>query len=344
MNPTRKAFILGGTGQIGRAIAETLIVTGWRVTLAHRGTQPAPLDLLKRGAAVVTVNREGPGALARALDSGADALIDVTAYGLEHARQLLDVQHSVGSFVVISSSSVYRDENGKTLDEAVAAGFPELPEPITETQITVAPGPTTYSTRKMALERTLLDEAIKPVTILRPAAIHGPGSMHPREWWFVKRILDGRPVIPIAYRGQSRFHTSATANIAELTRVALDAPGSRVLNIADPSAISVGEIGETIAKYMSYAGRFIRLDGDTFPAKVGQTPWSVPRPFVLDTSAAAALGYVPVTTYAQTVGAICDELADVSGERDWRDRFPVMASYPYDHFDYDSEDAFLSSL
>jgi nucleoside-diphosphate-sugar epimerase len=314
MNPTRKAFILGGTGQIGRAVAERLILAGWRVTLA------------------------------RALDPGVDALIDVTAYGPEHARQLLDVQRSVGTFVVISSCSVYRDESGKTLDEAAAAGFPELPEPITEAQMTVAPGPATYSTRKIALERMLLDEATKPVIILRPAAIHGPGSNHPREWWFVKRMMDGRQVIPIAYRGESRFHTSATANIAELTRVALDAPGSRILNIADPLALSVGEIGETIAKYMKYSGKFIRLDGDTFPAKVGQTPWSVPLPFVLDTSAAAALGYVPVTTYAQAVGATCDELAEFPVELDWRARFPALASYPYDHFDYDAEDAFLSAM
>jgi uncharacterized protein YbjT (DUF2867 family) len=46
MNPTRKAFILGGTGQIGRAIAERLILAGWHVTLAHRGTQPAPRPAL----------------------------------------------------------------------------------------------------------------------------------------------------------------------------------------------------------------------------------------------------------------------------------------------------------
>ena len=76
---SRKAFILGGTGQIGRAIAETLIKAGWHVTLAHRGTRAAPMNLLELGAAVVTLDRDTPGALARALGSGADALIDVTA-------------------------------------------------------------------------------------------------------------------------------------------------------------------------------------------------------------------------------------------------------------------------
>jgi hypothetical protein len=38
----------------------------------------------------------------------------------------------------------------------------------------------------------------------------------PREWWFIKCILDGQPAIPLA--GRSRFHTSSALNIAELTR------------------------------------------------------------------------------------------------------------------------------
>jgi hypothetical protein len=40
----------------------------------------------------------------------------------------------------------------------------------------------------------------------------------PREWWFVKCILDHQPSIPLAYEGRSRFHTSSALNIAELTR------------------------------------------------------------------------------------------------------------------------------
>ncbi len=312
----RTAFIVGGTGQVGRAIAAELVTAGWRVTAAHRGSRPAPADLVGRGVAVVSLDRDAPGALARAVGPGADALIDVTAYGPEHARQLLEVQGGVGAFVVISSSSVYRDEDG----------------------------PSTYSTRKVALERALLDEGTTPVTILRPGAIHGPGSIHPREWWFVKRMLDDRAVIPIAWRGESRFHTTAAANIAALTRVALEKPGSRVLNIADPEALPVGRIGALIGRRMAYAGRIVGLDGGVVAPHVGRTPWSVPRPFVLDTSAAVALGYAPSTPYEEAVGALCDDLSDTADGKDWRDRFPVLASYPYDQFDYASEDAALGAL
>ena len=293
------------------------------------------------GAKFVTFNRESSAELRRVLADGADALIDVTAYSAVEGHQLLDVQGSIGALVVLSSSSVYRGSEGRTLDEATRNGFPALPVPITEAQPTVAPGDETYSTRKIALEHLLLDKANIPVTILRPAAIHGPGSIHPREWWFVKRIQDGRPAIPLAYKGKSRFHTSGTRNIAELTRVVLDKPATRILNSAAPEALSVAEIGCAIARYMGYRGSFISVPTYSFPAEMGRSPWAVSRPFVLDNKAALALGYLPTTTYAQSVGAICDDLIG-GASVDWRVRFPILASYPYELFDYQAEDLFFA--
>jgi nucleoside-diphosphate-sugar epimerase len=301
-----------------------------------------PSDLIERGAKVVIFDREKPGELGRALASGADALIDTIAFQPDHAHQLIEVQDKVGTFVVISSSSVYRDALGRTLDEARANGFPELPVPISETQPTVDPGPTTYSTRKIALERTLFDEAARPVTVLRPGPIHGSGSRAPREWWFVKRILDGRKVIPLAYRGTSRFHTTSVANIAALTRVVIEAPASRVLNIADPSAPSVAEIATTIAQHMGYKGQIVEVPGEDYPAILGRTPYSVPRPFILDVRAAGESGYSSATTYTDSVKLTCDWLIETASDGDWLERFPWFRPPP-DLFDYQEEDRLLAT-
>jgi hypothetical protein len=59
-----------------------------------------------------------------------------------------EAQCRVGALVVVSSASVYRDAAGRTLDEAAASGFPELPVPIPETQPTLEPGSTRKPTRK----------------------------------------------------------------------------------------------------------------------------------------------------------------------------------------------------
>ncbi len=338
----RHAFVLGGTGQIGQAIANKFLASNWSVTISHRGSRPLPHDLVERGAEVVILDRNNAGDLSTALGAGADVLIDTTAYGQEHASQLIALQGSVGSFIVISSASVYRDGLGRTLDEAMRNGFPEFPNPILETHPTVDPGPTTYSTRKIALERRLLDGASIPVTVLRPCAIHGLHSRHPREWWFVKRILDRRPAIPLAYRGTSRFHTSAVANIAALAHVAAETPERRVLNIADPNPPTVAGIAALITRRLGYTGRIVEVDDPSYPPLVGRTPWSVPRPFIIDCNAALGLGYVPATTYAGAIGMTCDWLMD-AGDGNWRERYPVFASYPQDPFDYVAEDAFFST-
>lgn len=339
---TRQAFIIGGTGQIGRAIGARLLNGGWSVTLASRGERDVPADLVRLGARTVVLNRDEPGALARSLGSGADAVIDTVAYDQTHADQLLDVGQGVGQFVVVSSSSVYCDDAGRTLDEARENGFPDLPDGMTEEQPTVKPGPETYSTRKVALERRLLDHAQRPVAILRPCAIHGTHSSHPREWWFVKRMLDGRKTIPLCFSGRSRFHTTAVANIAEVAAVALDRRQSLVLNVADPEAPTVHDIGSLIAGSMGWSGEFVPLDiGDPrLGSPVGWTPWSVPAPFTVKTDAARQIGYKPVTDYAKAVPQICEWLRGHEGEG-WRERFPVLAAYTLPLFDYDAEDAFF---
>jgi nucleoside-diphosphate-sugar epimerase len=337
---SRHAFIVGGTGQIGRAVTGDLLEHGWRVTVSHRGNRPLPNDLIERGAKIVILDRERPGDLARALEFGADALIDTIAFHPDHARQLIELQDKVGTFVVISSSSVYRDTLGRTLDEAPQNGFPDLPVPIPETQPTVDPGPATYSTRKIALERTLFDEAATPVTILRPGPIHGPGSRIPREWWFVKRILDGRKVIPLPRRA-SRFHTTSVANIAALMRVIIEAPANRVLNIADPSPPSVAEITASITQHIGYKGQIVEVSGEDYPAAL-RAPYSVPRPFILDVRAAGELGYSPATTYADAVKLTCNWLVETASDGDWRERFPCFRPPP-DPFDYGEEDRLLDA-
>lgn len=339
---TKQAFIIGGTGQIGRAIGARLLSEGWNVILSSRGGRDIPHDLVRMGARTVVLDRDKPGELARSLGSGADAVVDTVAYDQTHADQLLEVEQGVGQFVVISSCSVYRDDAGRTLDEARESGFPDLPDGMTEEQPTVEPGPENYSTRKVALERRLLDHGQRPVTVLRPCAIHGTHSSHPREWWFVKRMLDARKAIPLCFNGRSRFHTTAVANIAEVAACALDRPQSLILNIADPVAPTVHEIGSLIAESMGWGGEFVPLDiGDPrLGSPVGWTPWSVPAPFTVKTDAAQQIGYKPATDYAKAIPEICEWLRGQEREG-WRERFPVLAAYTIPLFDYDTEDAFF---
>lgn len=337
------ALIIGGSGQIGRAVAAALVSDGWNVSVTHRGRRPLKPPLSTLPVKAIISDRDAEGSLASPVGSGFDLVVDTIAYDATHARQLVEVSQDVGAFIVISSSSVYCDDRRRSLDEAMMNGFPDMPEPMTESHSILPPGNDNYSTRKVALEQCLLDKAPSPVTILRPCAIHGIGSLHPREWWFIKRMLDRRGVIPLAFRGESRFHTTAAANIAGLASVVARKPASRILNIGDAVCPSVAEIGEVIARRVGYSGRIIGLDDDRYPPSIGATPWSVPSPFTIDSSAARALGYEPLS-YNDTVRPFCDWLIERAAAGSEQREFEVFKTYWQDPFDYSAEDALLSAL
>jgi nucleoside-diphosphate-sugar epimerase len=324
---TRRAFIMGGSGQIGRAIAASLLSAGWRVTSGQRNPESFPSGLRDRGAVAVTLDREDASAVADAMREGFDAVIDTVAYNAEHARQWLGLQDRIGALAVISTGSVYADDQGRTLDEARKSGFPVFPVPIGEGQLRVAAGDATYSTRKVAMEDALLEGAIVPLTILRPFAVHGPGSRAPREWWFITRVLNGDSEIPVAYGGLSRFHTSATANIAELCKVSLERGGTRVLNAADPQALTVAEIGQALLDALG-SDAIIRPFAGAPMGLSGYTPWSVARPVVGDMSRAAALGYRPVTDFRRAAPETCNWLIAEARANGWQTAFPGLSAYP----------------
>jgi nucleoside-diphosphate-sugar epimerase len=290
------------------------------------------------------VDRDSDKSLTAAVASGYDVLVDCVAYTETHGRQLAGLADRVGSAVVLSSFSVYADVQGRSLDEATGPeDFPVLPVPVPEDQATVPAGPLTYSTRKVALETVLLDSAL-PVTVLRPGAIVGPGSVFPREWWFVKRALDLRPAQVLSHNGESRFHTTSTANLAELVRLAAHQPGSRVLNAGDPRAVTVREIASAINDLLDHDPEEILIPGPDADG-IGTNPWSVPHPYVMDmTAAERVLGYRPVTDYLTALPATVEWITETVRHRDWRDAFPgFLRACGEKAFDYAPEDAWLAA-
>ncbi|MFD7320327.1 NAD-dependent epimerase/dehydratase family protein [Streptomyces sp. NPDC059875] len=337
------ALVLGATGQVGRAAVRALVADGWEVTAASRrggrdGTWPTEVRS-------VAVDRNEEGALAAALGDGCDVLVDIVAYDGVHGRQLTGLADRIGSAVVVSSGAVYEDDRGRSFDtQDEPDGFPRYPLPIPESWRTVAPGEGTYGTRKVALERELLGvgEAL-PTTVLRAGAIHGPFCPGPRELWFVKRALDGRPVRLLAYEGASRFHPVHVDNLGELVRLAAAQPGTRVLNGGDPEAPTVAEIGAAIDAVMGVSSETVPVEGAP-EGTVGLTPWTGAHPVVYDMSAAEReLGYRAVVSYAESLPATVEDLSRRLADREWREVFPGLAKYGVDFFDYAAEDAWLTS-
>ena len=326
-----RAVLIGGTGQIGRAAAHSLARDGWDVVAVSRaGTLPEGLAGL--GVEAVVADREDDTQLHAALGAGADVVLDTVAYGRRHGEQLNGLEGLVGSLVVISSASVYADDDGLALD-GEEHEFPQLPVPISETQRTAEPGDATYSTRKAELEQTLLEGPL-PATLVRPCAIHGPGAQLPRELFFVQRAVDGRRRVALAWNGESSFHTTSVANLAELIRLAAAQPADRLLNCGDPDPPTTLEICEAIGAALEHEFEPVLLPDDVFG-----NPWGVPRPIVVSMEAAEReLGYRPLTTYPEAVGATCAWLVgELEQGRSWE------GTYLEETLDYAAEDEVLGA-
>jgi hypothetical protein len=125
-------------------------------------------------------------------------------------------------------------------------------------------------------------------------------------------------------------------NIAELIATVLDRPATRVLNAADPEAPDVTAIGAAVAAVYGADLRLVPMTGPP-QAGVGASPWSVERPLVVSMERALALGYRPVASYAEAVGAACRS-AEASIQAGVE-----LPPYMRGLFDYRGEDAWLEA-
>lgn len=217
--------------------------------------------------------------------------------------------------------------------------------PVPEDQPTVAPGDHSYSARKVAIEHVLLGGCPAPVTIARPCAVFGIGARSLREWFFIRRVLDGRPRVLLPRGGRSVFHTTATENLAELVCCAMRAPGHGVVNCGDPDPPSVGRIAAAVARAMGHQWAEVALAGPPEDG-VGDNPWEAPHPVVLDMARAEAmLAYRPVVTYEEALTSVCawlaDELARWPPDRVLPEQKRLLGE---GFFDYVAEDALAAAL
>lgn len=340
-----KVLIIGGSGQVGKPAAQRLLAAGWDVTVANRREGVAVA-----GAQSVQVDRQDDAAVDALLGRGFDVVVDLLAFRSTHSAQLLRNAGSIGSLVVMSSAAVYQDDQGRTVQGVTTPETaPAFDAPLDEIARTVEPDTTTYSGCKRAVEIALLQSGI-PTTVLRPAGIHGPYSPQPREWFYVRRFLDGRDVALLGYQGRSAFHPVSANNLAEMIVLAAQKPGAGILNAADPGLPDEREIVAAIAEAMGRSVTQVLIDGMAPIA----SPWSLPTPFLLSTRRAEdALGYKPVETYRQSVkndvesiidehdrGVFLGRLSDRFGPKDLGAQvFVGSGAAP---FDYAAEDKILA--
>jgi nucleoside-diphosphate-sugar epimerase len=308
-----RAVILGGTGALGGATAATLAAAGWTVHVTGRNPSGMPAELQRAGVRFHQVDRHDVRSIGRLVGAGTDLLVDILAFRATDVSGLLPVMSSVAHTVVISGRAVYVDSDGRNIngDEP-----PRFAVPIREDNPTLPPAgddvdPFTrdgYAPSKVAVEHTALDSGL-PVTVIRPAKVHGRWARNPRTRTFVERMTGAESPIELADNGSSIDHLTAASNAAALIETIAAQPGRRILNSADPDTPTAEKIVRSIGERIGWNGT-LELIGDRSDPERGHHPWRAAHPIVLDTSAAIDLGYVPVGSSLELLTEEIDWLLD----------------------------------
>ncbi|MEU4560632.1 NAD-dependent epimerase/dehydratase family protein [Actinoplanes sp. NPDC023936] len=171
-----RILVLGGSGFVGRAIADDAVARGFDVTVFNRGRRdPVP------GASLLVGDRLAPGGLA-ALDGAAwDAVVDTWSAAAEPvgaaARALAG---RAGHYTYISSRSVY-DADRTGAGQAEDAPLVALDDP-------------GYAGDKLRGERATAAFP-GPVLLARAGLILGPREDIGRLPWWLNRLARGGPTV-----------------------------------------------------------------------------------------------------------------------------------------------------
>ena len=203
-----RILVVGGTGFIGSRVTRELIRRGHELTVFHRGRTKSP-----PGAEEVVGDRRRLGDHTDALRSQRpDVVVDVVLSSGRSARELAEVfLGHARRLVALSSMDVYR---ACGVTHRLEDGPPE-PLPLREETSALRTKLQTYPPEqvrllqqvfgwldeeydKIPVEREILRHQDLPGTVLRLPMVYGPGDPLRRFHPIVKRILDGRRVIPFS--------------------------------------------------------------------------------------------------------------------------------------------------
>jgi nucleoside-diphosphate-sugar epimerase len=349
-----RILVIGGTGFIGRFVVPPLQNAGHTVAVFHRATSAGDVP-----AGVRTFRGDRHNLAAHRVELRAfapDVVIDMIASSGAHARALMDVFRGVACrLVVLSSMDVYR---AVTVLHGLDSG-PLEPLPLTEESPLRATTQAYPAERLRALQRVFgwLDEAYDkvaveraleqdpelPATVLRLPMVYGPGDPLHRFFPVLKRILDGRRVIPLEERvARWRGPRGFVENVAAAIVLAAMADGAegwkrepaqvRVYNVGEAEAFSELEWARLISEAAGWRGKLVVLPTERAPAHL-LVPGNLEQHWVADTSRIRAeLGYSDPVPRAEALRRTIE----------WERSHPP-AEYDPAQFDYAAEDAALNT-
>jgi nucleoside-diphosphate-sugar epimerase len=331
-------LVIGGTRFIGLATVRQLLQRGCDVTLFHRGETGAErLPDVRR----IHGDRRRLADFRNTLVAAApDVVLDMIPLREADAIAVMDTFRGVAQRVVaVSSCDVYR-AYGRLI--GTEPGPPD-PVPLTESSPLrkewypyrgKIEGMDEYD--KIPVERTVLNDADLPGTVLRLPMVYGPRDRQRRFLRFVKRMADNRPAILFEEaEAQWRISYAYVEDVAHAIATAVTdrRAGGHIYNVAEPEAAPQIEWARRIAAVSGWTGDLVVLPPDRHLGNnIGGDDYR--QDLVVDSSRIRAeLGYREMVTQDE---AIRRTVA-------WEHEHPPE-EYDPGAFDYAAEDSIIAEL
>jgi len=287
------ALVIGGGKFVGRHIVARLLADGYRTTMVTRGITPHPFEGLVEW---LKCDREDVGKFDALLYRRSfDYVIDVISFTADHARHAADFFFGRTSrFIHISSTAVY------LLNEGRLNPLREEDAPMAIEGLPPVGGMAEYGLHKRAgeleIEKAISEKGF-PAVILRPAVVSGRYDYILRDYGYIRRIMDGGPILlPLERRGCHR-HVSII-DLVDAVMLALksrDAPG-KIFNLASHSILSMPDYLGLIARALGAKVDIVYMPHNTLKAELGSgySPFAYARDSIQDIfRARCILGFKP---------------------------------------------------
>ncbi|AVR89959.1 SDR family oxidoreductase [Thauera aromatica] len=266
----KRVLVIGGSYFSGRVfVEEALKMPDVELHVFNRGRLPLHMD----GVTEHVGDRERPEQVRDAIPAGQwDAVIDFCAYTPDHVKALLaNLRGSVGQYLLISTTTVYRKTTQQPVDERAPlldGPQPELGEYAD------------YGYHKCLAEEAARGECARrgiALTVLRPAIIYGYYNYAPRETYFFDRLRAREPIV-IPEPGASHFNFIWVVDMARLLWACIGEPRAfdETFNLASAEAVSYARIVDALGEI---TGKAV----DTLPLPAAEIARrKLPLPFPID--------------------------------------------------------------
>lgn len=327
---TKTALVIGGTGPTGPPIALGLEERSYEVTLLHSGNHEVPEVMHLRHLHGDVFDADALSAIL------SDAEFDVVVASYGRLRSVASVlKDRVGHFLSIGGNPVYRGFFDAAVHEP-----PGLPVP-TDEESDLATEADDGKSYRIGRTEEIVFELHPSATHFRYPYVYGPRQLAPREWCFVRRIIDQRPFVVLPDDGLSLITFGYVDNLAHAILLAIDRPQAsqgQIFNLGDDEKLTIRQVAEIITDELGYQWDLVSMPAElAIPARPLMMGYRTTHR-VTDTSKLRnLLGYRDPVPARKAVGIAARWLFE---------NRPVRGGYEesalQDPFDYDAEDRLVN--